>query len=561
MEFPEIFFDLKNASWLKQPGFDITIGNPPFEVLMSTESDQNYINHLNESFRCAEYRINLYGLFIERSIGRISKNTIGLIIPNTILANKYFEKLRRFILKTTHLQEIIFFEDMPFPDATVEPIIFITQKKYEFNSVKIKRSYNKNYSQLYTLKTNDFLQNERSEFRIFWKPKWLKLVKKLKSQSNYISNYFKLYNGIKTTDNSKFIKQNKINKNWKPVIRGSDISRYSLKSSSHFVLFDKKKLKSGFDESMHLTSPKILIRRADNRMIATIDNEKFYALDTLHIIKQISDIDTHELLPIINSKLSNWWLKLMQIESGKILPEVKIDFLNFFPIPNKLLQNEKLRKELNKYSETITNLYKKKQNLISAIEPFKFINKGVAFGTFQTVFTEGIKYGQLIGDGMDYGKVHHDIEGLKLEPVNNSDGSEIKSWLLSCYLKHRDPKTGWSQTAKDNNGNIIRSTPPVFQFEFTEAEGHYWQQAFEILDQFENSHTFPGGKARTTYEKLLASKVPVFDQKANIKPLIELREELAELEEKIEKTDWLIDQVVYRLYGLSDEEIKIVENS
>jgi hypothetical protein len=28
---------------------------------------------------------------------------------------------------------------------------------------------------------------------------------------------------------------------------------------------------------------------------------------------------------------------------------------------------------------------------------------------------------------------------------------------------------------------------------------------------------------------------------------------------RIEKTGWLIDQVVYRLYGLSEEEIKVVK--
>lgn len=33
------------------------------------------------------------------------------------------------------------------------------------------------------------------------------------------------------------------------------------------------------------------------------------------------------------------------------------------------------------------------------------------------------------------------------------------------------------------------------------------------------------------------------------------------LKEKIAKTDWLIDQMVYKLYGLTEEEIKIVEES
>ena len=34
---------------------------------------------------------------------------------------------------------------------------------------------------------------------------------------------------------------------------------------------------------------------------------------------------------------------------------------------------------------------------------------------------------------------------------------------------------------------------------------------------------------------------------------------LLPLKEKLRKTDWLINQIVYKLYGLTEEEIKIVE--
>ena len=37
------------------------------------------------------------------------------------------------------------------------------------------------------------------------------------------------------------------------------------------------------------------------------------------------------------------------------------------------------------------------------------------------------------------------------------------------------------------------------------------------------------------------------------------RSKLLPLKEKLQKTDWLIDQIVYKLYGLTGEEIKIVE--
>ena len=36
---------------------------------------------------------------------------------------------------------------------------------------------------------------------------------------------------------------------------------------------------------------------------------------------------------------------------------------------------------------------------------------------------------------------------------------------------------------------------------------------------------------------------------------------LLPLKERLRKTDWLIDQIVYKLYGLTEEEMKIVEGS
>jgi len=186
-----------------------------------------------------------------------------------------------------------------------------------------------------------------------------------------------------------------------------------------------------------------------------------------------------------------------------------------------------------------------------SLDPFKFLNKGVAFKQFKDVFSEAIKLGWLLSNEIDIGTVHHDIEGLRLRP----DGEQ---WLLSLDLKHRNPETDWDDWIKED-GNIVRTTHDVFRFELSDEEARYWQQAFEVLDEFEHSSTIPGAKTRTTYEKLMKTKVPVFDDSGNIDDLIGLREDLKEVEDKIEKTDWLIDQVVYQLYGLSEEEIEIVE--
>ena len=36
---------------------------------------------------------------------------------------------------------------------------------------------------------------------------------------------------------------------------------------------------------------------------------------------------------------------------------------------------------------------------------------------------------------------------------------------------------------------------------------------------------------------------------------------LKSLKTRIEKTEWLIDQIVYRLYGVTEEEIRVIEES
>ncbi len=41
--------------------------------------------------------------------------------------------------------------------------------------------------------------------------------------------------------------------------------------------------------------------------------------------------------------------------------------------------------------------------------------------------------------------------------------------------------------------------------------------------------------------------------------LMSIKKELAELKEQIEKTDREIDRMVYELYGLTEDEVRIVE--
>ncbi len=91
------------------------------------------------------------------------------------------------------------------------------------------------------------------------------------------------------------------------------------------------------------------------------------------------------------------------------------------------------------------------------------------------------------------------------------------------------------------------------------AKGRYYQHAFAALDEFAQAGSFPGGYTRSTQRKLDLTEVPQFDPDIDLTPLVQLSRELADVRARIDSTDALIDEVVYRLYGLTEEEIAIVE--
>ncbi|GAB6878403.1 hypothetical protein JCM17823_06770 [Halorubrum gandharaense] len=67
---------------------------------------------------------------------------------------------------------------------------------------------------------------------------------------------------------------------------------------------------------------------------------------------------------------------------------------------------------------------------------------------------------------------------------------------------------------------------------------------------------------RSNIDRLKAIELPDADAVADdIDNYLQTVERAEELDEKIERTDDLIDEIVYELYGLTDEEITIVEEA
>ncbi len=127
-EFPEIFWG--------RGGFDVIIGNPPYEILSIKESgisrrreEQEYLRH---AFSTCQGKLNTYRLMLERSLELLKEGgTLGFIVPATLLADSSAEKIRRLLLDNSTITDLIVLPERAqvFKKVTQALLILILQRK------------------------------------------------------------------------------------------------------------------------------------------------------------------------------------------------------------------------------------------------------------------------------------------------------------------------------------------------------------------------------------------------------------------------------------------------
>ncbi|MEA3289799.1 MAG: DNA methyltransferase, partial [Campylobacterota bacterium] len=130
-EFKEVF---------EQGGFDIVIGNPPYvrQEMVSLESKTFF----KENYETYHSLADLYIFFVEKGINLLKTNgKFSFIIPNKWIKANYGKSLRQW-LKQKSIDEIIDFGDLQiFEDATTYPLIMTNTNKLqnpEFSFTEIR---------------------------------------------------------------------------------------------------------------------------------------------------------------------------------------------------------------------------------------------------------------------------------------------------------------------------------------------------------------------------------------------------------------------------------------
>ncbi len=449
-EFPEI---------MQKGGFDVVIGNPPYvrsRCLMNAIEKK----YFTTNYEAVSYQLDLYKLFIEKSLKLINiKGILSFITPSVFLSNDFDKPLRKFILINYNLSQISTSNEDIFADATVKTVIFV-----------IKRKTNQNNIDFFKIKKGSFLLTKSISSKVFINQDYminenidlnsLSILMKLQS-INKLDELFIVKNGIKVR--KELLYHSYIDANYKPFLLGKNIDSYSLNYSGIFIHYlqenEKKFSNQAFRTKEIFECDKLIVRQIlGKRILTSYDKENYYTDQTTYVINNKSnECNLLFLLSIMNSKMIYYYFKNTFSDSKVTFPKVKRSQILQFPI---------------------------KQISLETQQPF--IEKADLMLSYKRQKQEKIN-----------NFLHRLETNFELEKLSN----KIKAFY------DYDFKTLLSELKKKK----IKLT-------------------FSQQDEFEeyfNSH----------------------------------KDEINELQNQITKTDKEIDQMVYELYNLTDDDIKIIEEN
>jgi type I restriction-modification system DNA methylase subunit len=360
----------------RQGGFDCVIGNPPYRTLLlgKKQKPQNriFLQYYQSHYQAAfEYKVNLFALFIERSVHLLRTNGLhGFIVPNTFYYMASFKKLRKFLLENGNFDSIMNLCYKVFAQTEIGGsgvFVFSKQSNRKVSKIiTVKDFVSFNVPNIQSVAKNIFLTNENHN--LIQETGTSAIIHKIFQQERIerLGTITKIYQGIITGDNRKYLSDKRKNSKWKPILKGKDINRYTIPVPNTFIYYVPEELWSNTDKKMFNVKEKLISRQTSDKLIATLDREGYFSLDSTHVIHlQTNKICIEYLLGLYNSKLFNFLYQNNVQEQGRVFAQVKT--VNLKPLPVKMIDFDTYEKEhyylIVRIVKQLIKLYAEKQEI------------------------------------------------------------------------------------------------------------------------------------------------------------------------------------------------------
>ncbi|MCW3129950.1 MAG: hypothetical protein N2V75_07640 [Methanophagales archaeon] len=252
-------------------------------------------------------------------------------MPDSFLLGQYFSKIRKVILDTCEIRNLLFLTFKVFVGSTVGvSVVYIIRR----NSNAEHRSHNElktelfrsledfsgNKSQMYKYSQSYFLTTDLKRFRLFFRNEDFEMANFVDKvvKKDYLGDIVKFSSGLIGKEGKEgIVSEEKVDNRWHwGLISGDEINRYLLSKPSYFILYDIKMLKSGFRDAKY-DEPKLLMRQTGDRLIVTYDSCNLLCLNNLHVGNLLNSFHLLKpILAILNSELMTYYYRKISLEEG-----------------------------------------------------------------------------------------------------------------------------------------------------------------------------------------------------------------------------------------------------
>lgn len=517
------------VSIFEKGGFDVIIGNPPYvrkQGLM--EHYPEMCDFYEKTFTSATGNYDIYALFMEHSYSLINDNgVVSFILPHKFLVSDFGVGIRKFFKENKAVERLIHFgSEIVFQEAsTYTCIVDLTKRpkdKVIFKKIKPEELF-------------EYSSFDKMDYNLLSEHNWdlqgesiFKTIEKLKEQPYKVDDVFdRIFVGIQTGLDSLLVLKGKesgefvigtnetgdfkIEKNFvRPIIKGNEVSRYKDLENEYYVVFpynvvNGKSIPMRFEEiqdsypegEKYLRTIEGPLRKREK---GKFDNEKDWFLFTRK--QGMNDVEK----PKIMTQEISLGCNLTYDSSGK-----------FYHVT------------------TVYSFVKKSTFVVDEKYYLGILNSKVMWFFLKNTGTE-------LSGGYFRFKTNY-LKPFPLPEISNNSPMMIEK--VNTQL---DSNKDFQKVAS----KFEKYLGSQFKIEKLTKKLQNWHELEfgDFIKELNKAIKKVGGTPLTKIQEM--EWMEVFETK---------KSEAQTLKTEIDKTDAEIDAMVYELYGLSEEEIKIVEQS
>jgi len=507
------------AKVFEKGGFDVIIGNPPY---VRAELLTDYMTFFENNFKVYHSASDLFAYFYELGSKIIKPGGVLGFISNTFDKTTAGKVLREYISDKTRLVEYIDFTEVQiFEGATTYPVIIILDRiekeNNAFKYIKIpKASQNKvididNHQDIEVLQES--LEPNSWSFLSAGKSKLIKRISKLKTIRE---SYGKCYYGVKTALNDAFIVNNdwKENEHIKLILEGKEIKKWNVSKKEQKLILFKSKWTNQAYPNIHSEDDKLFKLKQD-----------------------FPDIFKH-LIPFSErakkryDKGDYWW-ELRNCAYYNLFEKPKIIFPN--------LQNS------NKFCMNSEGTYVNAPAVFlpsDSLTLLSILNSKIVWEFLKSICV--VRSGGYIEVKPQY------FEQIPIPEFQNEEAFNDKATNVISYVNDFQEL--------DRKFSNYFSTSLSLERLPRKLENWYKLDFGDFIKEL-NKAIKATNKERVKEDLVPIATLTKLDEMDWMDAFNTKKKEAQELQSQITQTEAEIDQMVYELYGLTENEIAMVENS